>query len=100
MIGGGLRQSTFHYLKLPVVLGYILAGVSLGHSACRRRCDDQQNNHTLAGLGVVFLCLLGLEFQFPKIRRSASPRLSLRRLENGFMFFAGYQIASCLDGNR
>jgi len=94
MMVAGLVTVTFHYLKLPLVLGYILAGVIIGpHTLPTPLVTDQESIQTLAELGVVFLLFsLGLEFNFRKIRQIGVTAFIVAPLETGLMFFAGYQI--------
>jgi CPA2 family monovalent cation:H+ antiporter-2 len=94
MMVAGLVTVTFHYLKLPLVLGYILAGVIIGpHTLPAPLITDQESIHTLSELGVVFLLFaLGLEFNFRKIRQIGVAAFIVAPLETGLMFFAGYQI--------
>ena len=94
MMVAGLVTVLFHYLKLPVVLGYILAGVIIGpHTPPFPLITDERSIHTLSELGVVFLLFaLGLEFNFRKIRQIGFTTFIVAPLETGLMFFAGYQI--------
>src|SRR5688572_8984051 len=94
MMVAGLVTVTFHYLKLPLVLGYILAGVIIGpHTPPLPLITDQESIQTLSELGVVFLLFaLGLEFNFRKIRQIGITTFIVAPLETGLMFFAGYQM--------
>jgi CPA2 family monovalent cation:H+ antiporter-2 len=102
MMVAGLVTVSFHYLKLPVVLGYIIAGVLIGpHAFPSPLVSDQQNIHTLAALGVVFLLFaLGLEFNFRKIRQLGFTAFIVAPLETGLMFFAGYQMGQLFGWSR
>ncbi|MEJ7687275.1 MAG: monovalent cation:proton antiporter-2 (CPA2) family protein [Variovorax sp.] len=56
------------YLKLPPMLGYLLAGVLIGPHALAFAQDTQAIRH-LGEFGVVFLMfVIGLEFNLPKLR--------------------------------
>ena len=61
----------FHKLRLPVVLGYILAGVIIGpHTPPFPLIHDEESIKTLSELGIVFLMFsLGLEFSFRRLRK-------------------------------
>src|SRR6266516_929712 len=102
MIVAGLVTVTFHFLKLPVVLGYILAGVLIGpHALPFPLVTDQQTIHTLSELGLVFLLFaLGLEFNFRKIRQIGATAFIVAPLETGLMFFAGYQIGQLFGWSK
>src|SRR6266498_3672474 len=102
MMVAGLVTVTFHALKLPVVLGYILAGVLIGpHALPFPLVTDQQTIHTLSELGLVFLLFaLGLEFNFRKIRQLGLTAFIVAPLETGLMFFAGYQIGQLFGWSK
>ncbi len=94
MMVAGLVTVTFRALKLPVVLGYILAGVIIGpHVLPSPLVSDEQNIQTLSELGIVFLLFaLGLEFNFRKIRQIGFTAFIVAPLETALMFFLGFQI--------
>ena len=94
MMVAGLVTVTFHAFKLPVVLGYILAGVIIGpHVLPSPLVSNEENIQTLSELGVVFLLFaLGLEFNFRKIRQIGATAFIVAPLETALMFFAGYHI--------
>jgi CPA2 family monovalent cation:H+ antiporter-2 len=102
MMVAGLVTVTFHYLKIPVVLGYILAGVIIGpHVLPSPLVTDEASIHTLSELGVVFLLFaLGLEFNFRKIRQLGFTAFIVAPLETGLMFFAGYQLGQLFGWSR
>ncbi len=55
-------------LKLPPLLGYLIAGTAIGPHALGWVEESQQANH-LAEIGVVFLMFsIGLEFSLPKLQ--------------------------------
>lgn len=94
MMVAGLVTVTFRALKIPVVLGYILAGVIIGpHVLPFPLVADEQNIQTLSELGIVFLLFaLGLEFNFRKIRQIGFTAFIVAPLETTLMFFIGFQI--------
>ena len=96
MLVAGLVTLLFHQLKLPVVLGYILAGVLIGpHTPPFALIHDQQTIHTLAELGVVFLLFsLGLEFSLKKLAKVGMAALIAGITEIAVMIWLGYQIGS------
>ena len=87
----------FQRLKLPVIVGYLVAGMLVGPLAPRALIHDPETIRTLAELGVVLLLFsIGLEFRFRKIR-SLGPRVALAALvEVGLMLLLGYGIARLL----
>lgn len=94
MTVAGLVTVIFHALRLPVILGYILAGVLIGpHALPSPLITDQESIQTLSELGVIFLLFaLGLEFNFRKIRQIGITAFIVAPLETALMFVAGYQI--------
>jgi len=94
MMVAGLVTVTFRALKLPVVLGYILAGVIIGpHVLPSPLVSDKESIQTLSELGIVFLLFaLGLEFNFRKIRQTGVTAFIVAPLETALMFFMGFQI--------
>src|SRR5258706_395792 len=102
MMVAGLVTVTFHALKLPLVLGYILAGVIIGpHVLPSPLVSDRKNIQTLSELGVVFLLFaLGLEFNFRKIRQIGVTAFIVAPLETSLMFFAGFQIGQLFGWSK
>jgi CPA2 family monovalent cation:H+ antiporter-2 len=94
MLVAGLVTILFRWLKQPVVLGYIIAGVIIGPNVLPSPLiRSEESIHTLSELGIIFLLFtLGLEFNFRKIRQIGATALIVAPLETGLMFFAGYQI--------
>jgi len=94
MIVAALVTVTFQWLRLPVVLGYILAGVIIGpHTPPSPLIGDESNIRTLADLGVVFLMFsLGLEFSLRQLRKVGLAALLAATLEILLMFWVGYEI--------
>jgi CPA2 family monovalent cation:H+ antiporter-2 len=87
----------FQRLKLPVILGYLLAGMVVGPLTPWELVHDPETIRTLAELGVVLLLFsIGLEFRFRKLR-ALGPRVALAALaEVGLMLLLGYGMARVL----
>ncbi|MBS0423799.1 MAG: cation:proton antiporter [Proteobacteria bacterium] len=72
-----LAVVVFRSLRLPPMLGYLLAGVCIGPHALGWIADSDETRH-LAELGVVFLMFsVGLEFSLPKL-------ITMKRIVFGF----------------
>lgn len=72
-----LAVVVFRSLRLPPMLGYLLAGVIIGPHALGLIADDAETRH-LAEFGVVFLMFsIGLEFSLLKL-------IAMKRLVFGF----------------
>ena len=63
-----------HRLRLPAVLGFLLAGLLIGpHVEWVPLYADEETVHTLASLGVILIMFsLGLEFSVGKLVKLAS----------------------------
>lgn len=74
LICAAVMTLLFKWLRQPVVLGYIVAGVIAGpHMALTPSVVDTDNVHVWADIGVIFLLFaLGLEFSFKKIVKVGS----------------------------
>ncbi len=94
MLVAGVVTLLFHRLKLPVVLGYILAGIIIGpHTPPFSLIHDQNTIHTLAELGLMFLLFsLGLEFNLKKLGKVGVSALAAGFIEITLMMFVGYEI--------
>lgn len=72
-----LAVVVFRLLRLPPMLGYLLAGVIIGPHALGWIADSEETRH-LAEFGVVFLMFsIGLEFSLPKL-------VAMKRIVFGF----------------
>ncbi|MBH1971371.1 cation:proton antiporter [Moraxellaceae bacterium AER2_44_116] len=94
MLVAGMVTLLFHRFKLPVVLGYILAGVIIGpHTPPFSLIHDENTIHTLAELGLMFLLFsLGLEFNLKKLGKVGASALVAGFIEITLMMFVGYSI--------
>ncbi|HET8622040.1 MAG TPA: cation:proton antiporter [Gemmatimonadales bacterium] len=88
----------FQRLRLPVVLGYLLAGLVVGPHVPIPLVADSTTVRTLSELGIILLMFsLGIEFSLRKLIRRG-PRIALVAvLEVGLMLTLGY-IAGQLLG--
>jgi CPA2 family monovalent cation:H+ antiporter-2 len=85
---------TFRFLKLPLVLGYITAGILLGPSITwMPTIVDFHNISILGELGVIFLLFsLGLEFNFKKLWSMSGPASLIGILEVMLMGLLGFGL--------
>ncbi len=97
-IYGGLTTLLFKWLKQPVVLGYILAGILAGPSIdIMPTIVDKENITIWADIGVIFLLFsLGLEFSFKKIVNVGKAAMITANANILFMLFLGYQTGLLL----
>ncbi len=94
MICAGATTILFKYLKQPVVLGYILAGMIVSpHFELFPSTADKDNIHIWADIGVIFLLFsLGLEFSFKKIINVGKSAVITAGANILFMLLIGYQV--------
>ena len=71
LIAAGLVTLLFKWLKQPVVLGYIVAGLLAGPAVkSMPTVSDMESIHIWADIGVIFLLFaLGLDFSFKKLMK-------------------------------
>jgi len=91
----------FQRLKLPVVAGYLVAGVAVGPKVAVGLIQDPASVRTLAEIGVVLLMMfVGLEFRLRRVAR-VGPRLGVAALiEVGLMLTLGFALAKGLGWGR
>lgn len=91
-IYAGIAILLFKWLKQPVVLGYILAGILAGpYLTLFPSVTDKANITIWADIGVIFLLFsLGLEFSFKKIVNVGKTAIITAMTNIIFMLFAGY----------
>ncbi len=97
-IYGGLTTLLFKWLKQPVVLGYVLAGIFVGPNIdIMPTISDKENIHIWADIGVIFLLFsLGLEFSFKKIVNVGKSAMITANANILFLLFFGYQVGLML----
>jgi len=87
----------FQRLKLPVVLGYLLAGLLLGPSSIGAVLTNPKDVHTLAELGVILLMFaLGLEFSFKDIAKAGARGAATALFEVATLLWLGFLAARLL----
>ncbi len=91
-ICAGVITLLFKWLKQPVVLGYVLAGILAGpHFDFLPTVVDKENITIWADIGVIFLLFgLGLEFSFKKIVNVGKAAMITANANIFFMLFVGY----------
>lgn len=91
----------FRWLRQPVVLGYILAGVIIGpHTPPFELIQDDRTIKIVAELGVVFLMFsLGLEFNLKKLTSVGVTAFVCAMAEIVLMTWIGYEIGRYFGWN-
>lgn len=98
LISAGLVTLLFKWLKQPVVLGYIVAGIISG-PVCEftPTVTDSNSIHTWSEIGVIFLLFtLGLDFSFKKLVKVGGTAVTGALTIVTGMMFAGYAIGLTL----
>jgi CPA2 family monovalent cation:H+ antiporter-2 len=93
MLVAGATTILFQRLRLPVLPGYILAGMVIGPHTPGVLVADPRAISDISNLGVVLLMFtLGLEFSVRKLRQVGGSLLLITVIEVGFMLWLGYQL--------
>ncbi len=78
-------------LRLPVVVGYLIAGLIIGPYVPVPLVANQGNVHTLSELGVILLMFtIGLEFSLKKLLRTGPSAALVALIQGGFLAWMGY----------
>ena len=101
-IYAGLITLLFKWLKQPVVLGYVLAGIIAGpYLTLFPSVTDKENITIWADIGVIFLLFsLGLEFSFKKILNVGKTAVITGMMNLVFLFLSVIQRGFSLVGHR
>ncbi|MBA3404136.1 MAG: cation:proton antiporter, partial [Gemmatimonadaceae bacterium] len=87
----------FQRLKLPVIFGYLLAGMIVGPYTPIPLAADEEMVKTLSELGVILLMFsLGLEFRLRRVGQIAATSGLAALLETSFMLGLGYLAGQML----
>ena len=96
MLTAGITAVVFHRLKLPIVLGYLLAGLLIGpHTPPFTMVKDPQMVEFLAEMGMVFFMFaLGLHFSIRQLAKVGLTSFVAAAAEIMLMTWIGYSIGS------
>jgi CPA2 family monovalent cation:H+ antiporter-2 len=87
-------------VRLPVVLGYLLAGVIVGPETPVPLFADRERIRELSELGVIFLMFsIGLEFSLRQLSRVAPVAGLVALVEIGLTFLLGSQVVALMGGD-
>lgn len=98
LVTAGVTSVLFRWLKQPVILGYLVAGVMVGpHFSFFPTVTDVANIKLWGEIGVLFvLFALGLEFSFRRLLRIGGTAAVTAVVETFSMFWIGMLAAYCL----
>ncbi|GAA4422976.1 cation:proton antiporter [Pontibacter saemangeumensis] len=98
LVAAGITTLLFKWLKQPLVLGYIIAGLLVGpHTALFPTIIETENINIWAEIGVIFLLFsLGLEFSFKKLVKVGGASSIMALVEVVVMLLLGYVTGKIL----
>ncbi len=98
MVGAMVAALIFQRLRLPPLLGYLLAGFFLGpHLGWWPALVQVENVQEFSELGVIFLMFyIGLEFDLEKLKQIFAPAILALMLQTLLMLFLGIQVSQWL----
>lgn len=99
LMAAGITTILFRWLKQPVALGYVAAGVIVGpHIEFTATVSDVENVRVWGEIGVIFVLFgLGLEFSFRKLMRVGGPGAFTAMVETSLLLAMG-SLAGLLMG--
>ena len=98
LTAAGFAAAIFHRLRLPVIFGYILAGVLIGpHLFTSPLVKDADAIQQISELGVIFLLFfIGMEFDLKRLQRVLGPALMGLLMQTLFMLYLAQLLAPFL----
>jgi len=98
----GLVTVLCHFLRQPVILGYIIAGVVIGpYTPPRPLIYDPGSIQTLSQLGIAMLMFsLGLQFSLRGMLKVGPTALVAATIEILLMIWVGYQVGRLFNWNQ
>ena len=95
LCAAGITTVACQRLHLPVVLGYLMAGIAVGPHTPIPFFAHEETVRTLAELGVILLMFsLGLEFNLRTLARIVPTSGVVALIEVGLTFALGFQVAA------
>jgi len=98
LLSAGLVSILFQQLRLPLILGYVVAGLLIGPNLLPfSPIHELENIHSLSELGVIFLMFyIGLEFDFSRLKSILPSALLALVMQTLLMLTLGIQISQWL----
>jgi len=102
LVTAGVTTVIFKWLKQPLVLGYIIAGLLIGpYFPWFPVINDHHSVETWSEIGMVFLLFaIGLEFSFKKLKKQAGTVGITALTELVSMCFIGYFVGKLMGWSR
>jgi CPA2 family monovalent cation:H+ antiporter-2 len=101
LAAAGVAVAIFYQLRLPVIFGYILAGVLIGPNLFQSPLvEDAAAIQQISELGVIFLLFfIGMEFDLKRLQRVLGPAFIALLLQTIFMLYLAQVLAAFLGWN-
>ncbi len=101
LAAAGLAVAVFHSLRLPVIFGYILAGILIGpHLLPVPLIEEEAAIQQISELGIIFLLFfIGMEFDLKRLQRVLGPALLSLILQTLFMLYLAQVLAPFMGWN-
>ena len=97
----GITTVLCQWIRQPVVLGYLLAGVLVGPHVAFPLFADHETIETLSELGVILLMFsVGLEFNLKKLARLIPTAGLVAVIQIGLMIVLGFLAGWCRLNSR
>jgi CPA2 family monovalent cation:H+ antiporter-2 len=97
LVVAGITTVVCQRLRLPIVLGYIVAGLIVGPHVPVPLIADEGVVHTLSELGVILLMFsLGLEFTIPRLTRVAPTAGIVALFQATILMWLGFVVGQAL----
>ncbi len=102
LIIAGIVTVIFKWLKQPVILGYIVAGIMAGPSVSLvPTVSDPANIKIWADIGVIFLLFaMGLDFSFKKLINVGITSGECNGVLPHEQYFSGWNVVHVVHGHR
>jgi len=98
LVAAGVAVALFHRFRLPVLFGYMLAGLLIGpHVFPHPLIRDVGVIEQISELGVIFLLFfIGMEFDLKRLQRVLGPAFLALLLQTLFMLYLAQVLSSFL----
>lgn len=97
----GIAVAVFYTLRLPIIFGYIIAGLLIGPNLFQNPLvKDAVAIQQISELGIIFLLFfIGMEFDLKRLQRVFGPALLALLLQTLFMIYLAQLLAPFLSWN-
>jgi CPA2 family monovalent cation:H+ antiporter-2 len=101
LAAAGVAVAIFHRLKLPVIFGYLLAGLLIGPNLFPSPLiKDSAAIGQISELGVIFLLFfIGMEFDLKRLQRVLGPAFVALLMQTCFMLYLAQVLAGFFAWN-